>query len=342
MQTKFSVTHFSTDITEHFDEMEGKIVTIAGRLMSKRGMGKVSFCDLQDKKGRVQLYVRRDLVGEDEYAWFKKYDTGDIVGVTGEVFRTEKGQISVRASQVTLLVKALQPLPEKFHGLTDQETRYRQRYVDLIVNPDVKDTLDVYKRQGEYILVLGVIADQFRGDAHKAPLTLQAVLLNGVGPDGIHGQKGAAAGIPAFQVSDGGLAVLLPLHHDILHGAPQGDFDGHGVLVGHLQQPRHRAPDPRELTPVMGLHHRLDGFGIALIQLLHLREHVNPGCQGIFFHGELHHQIVGGGQLFLPGLAAQLVAVDDIGHLVPLFPGLGQLLALGLSVLCLLYTSRCV
>ena len=92
VQTKFSVTHFSTDITEHFDEMEGKIVTIAGRLMSKRGMGKVSFCDLQDKKGRVQLYVRRDLVGEDEYAWFKKYDTGDIVGVTGEVFRTEKGR----------------------------------------------------------------------------------------------------------------------------------------------------------------------------------------------------------------------------------------------------------
>ena len=140
VQTKFSADTFSTDITEHFDEMEGKIVTIAGRLMSKRGMGKVSFCDLQDKKGRVQLYVRRDLVGEDEYAWFKKYDTGDVVGVTGEVFRTEKGQISVRASQVTLLAKALQPLPEKFHGLTDQETRYRQRYVDLIVNPDVKDT----------------------------------------------------------------------------------------------------------------------------------------------------------------------------------------------------------
>ena len=140
VQTKFTVTNFSTDITEHFDEMEGQIVTIAGRLMSKRGMGKVSFCDLQDKKGRVQLYVRRDLVGDDEYAWFKKYDTGDIVGVTGEVFKTEKGQISVRASKVTLLSKALQPLPEKFHGLTDQETRYRQRYVDLIVNPEVKDT----------------------------------------------------------------------------------------------------------------------------------------------------------------------------------------------------------
>ncbi|MBR1781708.1 MAG: lysine--tRNA ligase, partial [Oscillospiraceae bacterium] len=140
VQTKFTVSHFSTDITERFEEMEGKTVTIAGRLMSKRGMGKVSFCDLQDKLGRVQLYVRRDLIGEDEYAWFKKYDTGDLVGVTGEVFKTEKGQISVRASQVVLLAKALQPLPEKFHGLTDQELRYRQRYVDLIVNPDVKET----------------------------------------------------------------------------------------------------------------------------------------------------------------------------------------------------------
>ena len=139
-QTKFEVTHFSTDITEHFEEMEGQIVSIAGRLMSKRGMGKVSFCDMQDKLGRVQLYVRRDLIGEDEYIWFKKYDTGDVVGVVGEVFKTEKGQISVRASKVTLLAKSLQPLPEKFHGLTDQETRYRQRYVDLIVNADVKET----------------------------------------------------------------------------------------------------------------------------------------------------------------------------------------------------------
>ena len=139
-QTKYTATHFTTDITEHYDSMEGQTVSIAGRLMSKRGMGKVSFCDLQDKLGRVQLYVRRDLVGEEEYAWFKKYDTGDLVGVTGEVFKTEKGQISVRASQVTLLAKALQPLPEKFHGLTDQELRYRQRYVDLIVNPDVKET----------------------------------------------------------------------------------------------------------------------------------------------------------------------------------------------------------
>ncbi len=139
-ETKYDVTHHAADINDHYEEMEGKIVSLAGRLMSKRGMGKVSFCDLQDKSGRIQLYVRRDLVGEEEYAWFKKCDIGDIVGVRGEVFKTEKGQISVRASSVTLLSKSLQPLPEKFHGLTDRETRYRQRYVDLIVNPEVKDT----------------------------------------------------------------------------------------------------------------------------------------------------------------------------------------------------------
>jgi lysyl-tRNA synthetase class 2 len=138
--TKYDVTHHSADINNRFEELEGQIVSLAGRLMSKRGMGKVSFCDLQDDAGRVQLYVRKDLVGEETYAWFKKCDIGDIVGVTGEVFKTEKGQISVRASAVTLLSKSLQPLPEKFHGLTDRETRYRQRYVDLIVNPDVKDT----------------------------------------------------------------------------------------------------------------------------------------------------------------------------------------------------------
>ncbi len=140
INTRFDATDCARDITERFDVLEGKSVAIAGRLMSKRGMGKVSFCDLQDDTGRVQLYVRRDLIGEDEYVWFKKYDTGDVVGVIGEVFKTEKGQISVRASAVTLLAKALQPLPEKFHGLTDRELRYRQRYVDLIVNPDVKDT----------------------------------------------------------------------------------------------------------------------------------------------------------------------------------------------------------
>jgi lysyl-tRNA synthetase class 2 len=132
-------TH-AVEINENYEAMEGKIVSVAGRLMSKRGMGKVSFCDLMDESGRVQLYVRRDLVGEEDYSWFKKCDIGDIVGVSGEVFKTEKGQISVRASQVTLLSKNLLPLPEKFHGLTDRETRYRQRYVDLIVNPEVKDT----------------------------------------------------------------------------------------------------------------------------------------------------------------------------------------------------------
>ncbi|MCC8130082.1 MAG: lysine--tRNA ligase [Clostridiales bacterium] len=139
-ETRYDVDTHAADITDRYDEMEGTIVSVAGRLMSKRGMGKVSFCDLQDKSGRVQLYVRRDLVGEESYSWFKKYDIGDIVGVKGEVFKTEMGQISVRAHEVTLLSKSLMPLPEKFHGLTDKELRYRQRYVDLIMNPEVKDT----------------------------------------------------------------------------------------------------------------------------------------------------------------------------------------------------------
>ncbi|MDD6022646.1 MAG: lysine--tRNA ligase [Oscillospiraceae bacterium] len=139
-ETKYDVDTHAVEINENYDALEGKIVSVAGRLMSKRGMGKVSFCDLQDESGRVQLYVRRDLVGEEPYSWFKKCDIGDIVGVKGEVFKTEKGQISVRAAEVTLLSKNLQPLPEKFHGLTNQELRYRQRYVDLIVNPEVKDT----------------------------------------------------------------------------------------------------------------------------------------------------------------------------------------------------------
>ncbi|MGM9537262.1 MAG: lysine--tRNA ligase [Candidatus Onthomonas sp.] len=138
--TKYDVDTHAQEINDQFDRLEGSIVSVAGRLMSKRGMGKVSFCDLQDGSGRVQLYVRKDLVGEETYTWFKKCDIGDIIGVKGEVFRTEKGQISVRASEVTLLAKSLLPLPEKFHGLTDKELRYRQRYVDLIVNPDVKDT----------------------------------------------------------------------------------------------------------------------------------------------------------------------------------------------------------
>ena len=136
--TKFDVTHHSDEIKDRFEEMEGQEVRLAGRLMSKRGMGKAVFSDLQDGAGRIQLYVRIDDVGEEALAAFKKYDIGDIVGVEGEVFRTKRGEISLKAKTITLLSKSLLPLPEKFHGLTDVETRCRQRYVDLIVNPDVK------------------------------------------------------------------------------------------------------------------------------------------------------------------------------------------------------------
>ncbi len=136
--TRFEVNNESANIKKNFDALEGKEVALAGRLMSKRGMGKVSFCDLQDKSGRIQLYARKDEMDEEEYNRFKKYDIGDIVGVQGEVFRTQRGEMSVRVQKVTLLSKALLPLPEKFHGLTNTELRYRQRYVDLIVNPEVK------------------------------------------------------------------------------------------------------------------------------------------------------------------------------------------------------------
>ena len=136
--TKFVCTSNAEEIKAHFDEMDGKPVSIAGRMMSKRGMGKVSFCDIQDKTGRIQLYARKDEMDEEDYNRFKKYDIGDIVGIDGEVFRTQRGEMSVRAKKITLLSKSLLPLPEKFHGLTDKETRYRQRYVDLIVNPEVK------------------------------------------------------------------------------------------------------------------------------------------------------------------------------------------------------------
>ncbi len=141
--TKFQVSVHSAEIKENFDAMENTAVTIAGRIMSKRGMGKVSFCDLQDKTGRIQLYVRKDEVGEEPYARFKKVDIGDIVGVKGTVFRTQRGEMSVRAEEVTLLSKSLLPLPEKFHGLTDKELRYRQRYVDLIVNPEVRRNFEI-------------------------------------------------------------------------------------------------------------------------------------------------------------------------------------------------------
>ncbi len=136
--TKFDVTHHSNEVKDHFEELEGQSVRLAGRLMSKRGMGKAVFADIQDGGGRIQLYVRIDDVGEEALAVFKKYDIGDIVGVEGEVFRTKRGEISIKAKTITLLSKSLLPLPEKFHGLTDVETRCRQRYVDLVVNPDVK------------------------------------------------------------------------------------------------------------------------------------------------------------------------------------------------------------
>ena len=136
--TRYAVDNDSANIKENFDALEGSRVSLAGRLMSKRGMGKVSFCDLQDKSGRIQLYARKDEMDEAEYNRFKKYDIGDIVGVKGVVFRTQRGEMSVRVETVTLLSKSLLPLPEKFHGLTNTELRYRQRYVDLIVNPEVK------------------------------------------------------------------------------------------------------------------------------------------------------------------------------------------------------------
>ena len=142
-QTRFDVSHHAQDIKDHFDELEGTEVTVGGRLMSKRGMGKVSFCALQDKSGRIQIYARKDEMDEEEYNRFKKYDIGDIVGVRGEVFRTQRGEMSVRAKEITLLSKSLRPLPEKFHGLQDKELRYRQRYVDLIVNPESKRNFEI-------------------------------------------------------------------------------------------------------------------------------------------------------------------------------------------------------
>lgn len=138
--TKFDVTHHSVDIKEDYERLEGTSVTVAGRMMFKRVMGKASFCNVQDLKGNLQIYVARDSIGEDSYKDFKKYDVGDILGITGEVFKTKTGEISVHASSVTLLSKSLQILPEKFHGLTDTDMRYRQRYVDLIMNQEVKDT----------------------------------------------------------------------------------------------------------------------------------------------------------------------------------------------------------
>ena len=138
--TKYDVTHHSQEIRDHYDELEGKEVSIAGRMMFKRVMGKASFCNIQDLAGSIQCYVARDNVGEDAYKDFKKYDVGDILGIRGTVFTTKTGEISVHAEEVTLLSKSLQILPEKYHGLTDTDTRYRQRYVDLIMNAEVKET----------------------------------------------------------------------------------------------------------------------------------------------------------------------------------------------------------
>ena len=150
-ETRFDVTHHAQDIKDNFDALEGSEVRVAGRLMSKRGMGKVSFCDLQDKSGRIQLYARKDEMDEEEYDRFKKYDIGDIVGVEGEVFRTQRGEMSVRAKKITLLSKSLRPLPEKYHGLTDKEARYRQRYVDLIINPESKRNFEIRSKFVAYL-----------------------------------------------------------------------------------------------------------------------------------------------------------------------------------------------
>lgn len=138
--TKFDVTAHSRDIKENFEQMEGKTVSVAGRIMQKRVMGKASFCNVQDLKGNIQSYVARDSLGDEPYADFKKYDVGDIVGITGEVFKTKTEEISIHASSVTLLSKSLQILPEKYHGLTNTDIRYRQRYTDLIMNEEVKET----------------------------------------------------------------------------------------------------------------------------------------------------------------------------------------------------------
>lgn len=136
----YEQSHEISEVIENFSELEGKVVSVAGRLVGKRGMGKVSFGDLLGRSGKLQLFVRIDALGEEKYSDWKKLDLGDLLGVTGEVIKTKTGEISLRISEYTLLAKCLRPLPEKFHGLQDQDTRYRQRYLDLIVNPDVRDT----------------------------------------------------------------------------------------------------------------------------------------------------------------------------------------------------------
>ena len=177
--TKYDVDNDSANIKANFDALEGQDVSLAGRLMSKRGMGKVSFCDLQDKSGRIQIYARKDDMDEAVYNRFKKYDIGDIVGVKGEVFRTQRGEMSVRVKDVTLLSKNLLPLPEKFHGLTSTELRFRQRYVDLMVNPEVKRNFIIrsqfikfmrnYLDNMEYIEVETPVLNTIAGGASARP-----------------------------------------------------------------------------------------------------------------------------------------------------------------------------
>ena len=186
--TRYVVDNDSANIKDNFDALEGQEVSLAGRLMSKRGMGKVSFCDLQDKSGRIQLYARKDEMDEAEYARFKKYDIGDIVGVKGVVFRTQRGEMSVRVVKVTLLSKSLLPLPEKFHGLTDKETRYRQRYVDLIMNEDVRRTFQIrtafikhvrkYLDERDYLEVETPILGTIQGGATARPFITHHNTLN--------------------------------------------------------------------------------------------------------------------------------------------------------------------
>ena len=149
--TRYDVTHHAQEVKDQFDQLEGQTVSLAGRLMSKRGMGKVSFCDLKDKSGRIQIYARKDEMDEEAYDRFRKYDIGDIVGVKGDVFRTQKGEMSIRAHEITLLSKSLQPLPEKFHGLTDKELRYRPRYVDLIMNPESQRNFEIRSKFVAYL-----------------------------------------------------------------------------------------------------------------------------------------------------------------------------------------------
>ena len=167
--TKFNTTHNSKQIKENFEELEGKDVTIAGRMMAKRIMGKASFCHIQDAEGKIQSYVSINELGEESYKQFKEDDIGDIIGITGFVFKTKTGEISIHAKQVTLLSKSLRPLPEKFHGLKDADLRYRQRYVDLIVNPEVKDT---FKKRIEILKEVKNVLDE------KGYLEVETPILN--------------------------------------------------------------------------------------------------------------------------------------------------------------------